>query len=466
MAGLLDWAQSPAGIGLLGAVAGTMAGARRGQPWNTAGRGLAAGLTAYQSANDQIRTNQNDELARRFQEMKMREIEATAAKARDQKAWRAGLPAMMDKAQTKAVQFEPDDPFNEGAATFDMAYGGSNHGQPVGGMMATVTQQGDPAALEQYLLHPDSPYADELMKRQLLPKEQEWDTTPRYDQRGRAFVTSKTGDIRYLNGIAERVDPNKPFRYGDAGEIVPNSAYQKYEFDKAREGATRVSQNVNSTQEREEHKAVGKFFGEAYADIQRAGFAAAENIARAERLGQLLEGVHTGKFAPLGLEVSKAAQAIGFNIDPNVGNKEAAEALANQMALELRNPAGGAGMPGALSDKDREFLKQMIPGIGVTPEGRKKILFTMKQIAKRNQEVARMAREYRKRNGELDDGFYDELFTFSSANPLFETSQNEKAKSNQPRSDYQEYLDAFKRAKTDEQRRAITERARSLGVVR
>lgn len=170
MAGLLDWAQSPAGLGLLGAVAGGFAGARRGTPFNNVGRGLAAGLTSYQAANDQVRAAQNDELNRRYHEMKMREIEQQAAKAREEKAWREGLPAMMDRAKTKAAQFEPDDPFNEGAAAFDTAYGGDNHGQPVGGLMATVTQQGDPAALEQYMLQPGSPYADEMVKRQLFPE--------------------------------------------------------------------------------------------------------------------------------------------------------------------------------------------------------------------------------------------------------------------------------------------------------
>lgn len=167
--GLLDFGQSPAGLGLLGAAAGGLAGARRGTPINNVGRGLVAGLTGYQVANDQIRANQNDDLARRFQEMKMREIEETLAKRRQEKAWREGLPEMIDKAQTKVTQFAPDDPFNEGAAAFDTVYGGPDHGQPAGGMMANV-RQGDPAALEQYLMAPDSPYADEMVKRQLLPE--------------------------------------------------------------------------------------------------------------------------------------------------------------------------------------------------------------------------------------------------------------------------------------------------------
>ena len=43
MAGLLDFFDSPQGFGLLSALATGAANARRGQPWNSLGRGLAGG---------------------------------------------------------------------------------------------------------------------------------------------------------------------------------------------------------------------------------------------------------------------------------------------------------------------------------------------------------------------------------------------------------------------------------------
>jgi len=89
------------------------------------------------------------------------------------------------------------------------------------------------------------------------------------------------------------------------------------------------------------------------------------------------------------------------------------------MALELRNPSGGAGMPGALSDKDREFLVSMTPGIAKTPGGNKLIIDTARKLAKRDQDVARLAREYRQRNGSMNEGFYAELQKYSDANPIF-----------------------------------------------
>ena len=41
-----------------------------------------------------------------------------------------------------------------------------------------------------------------------------------------------------------------------------------------------------------------------------------------------------------------------------------------EFALELRNPSGGAGMPGAMSDADRNFLASIPPSLANTKEGR------------------------------------------------------------------------------------------------
>jgi hypothetical protein len=172
-------------------------------------------------------------------------------------------------------------------------------------------------------------------------------------------------------------------------------------------------------QEKAESKAVGEFFGKTYADIQSAGASATNKINKVERLNTLLDGVQTGKLTPLGVDLASTAASLGFKIDPKLGNKQAADALSKEMALELRNPSGGAGMPGALSNSDREFLMSMTPGLTSDPAGRKLISESMVKLAKRDQDVAKLARDYRKRKGSLDEGFYDELAKFSDANPLF-----------------------------------------------
>ena len=187
--------------------------------------------------------------------------------------------------------------------------------------------------------------------------------------------------------------------------------------DIAKSGASNV--NVNTRQESEESKTVGKGFGEDYITIQKAGQMANGKIARYQRLTQLLDGVNTGKLTPMGTEIASAAQSLGLNIDPNLGNKQAAAALSNEMALSLRNPSGGAGMPGALSDKDREFLTGMVPGIDKTPAGRKLMTDSAIALAKRDVEVSNLARAYRQKHGHIDDGFYSELQQYADSHPLF-----------------------------------------------
>jgi hypothetical protein len=71
MAGLLDWINTPEGAGLLSAVAGGMAGARRGEPVNTIGRGLASGLMGYHSTQDQLLQQQRERVAEQYRQMQM-----------------------------------------------------------------------------------------------------------------------------------------------------------------------------------------------------------------------------------------------------------------------------------------------------------------------------------------------------------------------------------------------------------
>jgi len=141
-------------------------------------------------------------------------------------------------------------------------------------------------------------------------------------------------------------------------------------------------------------------------------------------LDGLLKNVETGKFAETRLSVAKAADDLGMKGLADTFMKardsaEAAQALANEMALELRNPAGGAGMPGAMSDKDREFLASMIPGLTNTADGRKNIVEFRRAMIQRERDVGKLARTYAKENGgRIDEGFFEKLQEFSDRNPI------------------------------------------------
>jgi hypothetical protein len=177
-------------------------------------------------------------------------------------------------------------------------------------------------------------------------------------------------------------------------------------------------------QENEFNKKVGSELGEMYSGLLKAEMNAPATIGKYQRLNSLLSQVNTGKFTGTTVDLKAMAKGLGVDLTAlgvadNVAPAQAARALSNQMALELRNPAGGAGMPGAMSEQDRQFLLQMIPSLENDPSGNEKMIDYRIRLAKREQEVAKMARSYRKKNGKFDEGFFDELKEWSDKNSLF-----------------------------------------------
>lgn len=153
--------------------------------------------------------------------------------------------------------------------------------------------------------------------------------------------------------------------------------------------------------------------------IMNSAFSAPSSIAKYQQLGKLLQDVDGGTLTATGTNIASTMNSLGFKIDKNLPNKEAAASLGNEMALELRSPANGAGMPGALSDKDREFLVGMVPNAGQTTQGRQMLIQSKIAVLQRQQQVATFARNYEKKYGRLDNGFFDQMQAWSNANPLF-----------------------------------------------
>lgn len=382
--GLLDFLKTPEGQGLLSMVAGGMAGARQGQPINSLGRAGIAGLAGYGGALDRQSQMAQQAEAKKLRDLQMQQMQGQMQQQQTNRDVFSRLTAPQVS--------EPVISMNE--------MGLPNVDTP------SVQTPGkfDPIRAVQMGMSPDAVSNFQQIYERTQPKTEVY----------------KPGDVVYKGGkpvMTVPKEPSVPSAIQEYQYAQQDPAFAAYQQSLKRAGATQVPITIG--QEKAEAKKVGEFFGEQYSNIQGAGFTAQRTIDRFNRLGQLLDGVSTGKFADLGLEVAKTAAAAGFNIDPNMPNKEAARALSSEMALQLRNPAGGAGMPGAMSNKDLEFLQQMTPSLATTPEGRKMMIDTATKLAKRDMEIARMARDYRKRKGSLDEGFYEELTAYSSKNPLF-----------------------------------------------
>jgi len=157
----------------------------------------------------------------------------------------------------------------------------------------------------------------------------------------------------------------------------------------------------------------------AMGEMQKAGMQADFKISKYTQLTKLLGDYEGGKLSKSAMDLAQLGNSLGIKIDKNLPNKEAAVALSNEIALSLRNPSGGAGMPGAMSDQDRNFLASMTPQLAQTAEGRRQIATAAVALAQRDKDIARAARKYEAKYGRLDNGFYDQLSNWAAANPLF-----------------------------------------------
>jgi len=174
---------------------------------------------------------------------------------------------------------------------------------------------------------------------------------------------------------------------------------------------------------------IDKWYAERYTEIQDAAIRGRDKLQKMKAIDSSLGDIQTGKFGNTALDIKKGLARVGIQVDlpDEMGAQEVTQALARGMALEARNPSGGAGMPGAMSDADRVYLDSMQPGLEMTPEGRRQLIKVTEKLQKRNEDVATLARNYRlKTGGKLDDNFLYELKQYSETHPLFQEEAENK----------------------------------------
>lgn len=186
-------------------------------------------------------------------------------------------------------------------------------------------------------------------------------------------------------------------------------------------GGAGVTVNNNIGGEKKYDETLGKSLADKYIAIQDGAQQAQSKIATLDGLSQALaQTSYTGWGADTLLGVKRAAKSLGLDVGEDLGPEETARALGNQLALQLRSPSNGAGMPGAMSDKDREFLVASVPGLGKTPEGNRRLIDYMMRVEQRNIDVAKFANQYAQdHGGRIDNDFFTALADWSEKNPLF-----------------------------------------------
>lgn len=126
----------------------------------------------------------------------------------------------------------------------------------------------------------------------------------------------------------------------------------------------------------------------------------------ANLIGELnnLEGIFKianmpeGEFAKGLTAISSGLKTFGVDVDPTVGPAQAANAIANGMALRMRTAGGSNLMPGAMSNFDAAMLQQMAPNLSQTQEGRMMLIQLMKAAAQSQLRISRAAQDFADRN--------------------------------------------------------------------
>lgn len=181
----------------------------------------------------------------------------------------------------------------------------------------------------------------------------------------------------------------------------------------------RTTVNVTNPMETEEQKSLGKARAESFVTLSKAGSAARGKLQQLDAIESLVGNVETSPLTPIGMKAAGYGAAVGLTLDPTLPQKQAADTIVKKMALDARSTADGAGMPGAMSDADREFLLNSVPNLTQTREGRRAVVTVTRRLAKRQQEYATLANQYRKERGTFDEGFEDYARQYFADKPLF-----------------------------------------------
>lgn len=152
---------------------------------------------------------------------------------------------------------------------------------------------------------------------------------------------------------------------------------------------------------------------QAYAELQAGG----GDVNALASLKQRVTGLAQG----LGMDPST------FGLPESAGPGEVINSITNQLALQMRNPSGGAGMPGAMSDADRQYLSQTVPNIDNSPEGFTAKIEIAEKVAQRNAEMSYLWNSGR--YSQTQEGFRQfkkDWADYTKAHPLFSQTTRQK----------------------------------------
>lgn len=198
---------------------------------------------------------------------------------------------------------------------------------------------------------------------------------------------------------------------------LPAGAYQRDTRGKI-SAVTPTGTTINMGAEKAQDATVGKGYGEYQLDLATKGRNAGSTL---NTLALMEQAMNTpGFYSGVGGEGVKRANqflgALGVKDSRAASAAEVFDALSNKVVLDS---LGGSLGPG-ISNTDRDYISRTAPALAQSEQGNRDLIGVARSLAKRQQQVSQLARDYAaKNNGRLDAGFDQALDEFAANNPLF-----------------------------------------------
>ena len=147
--------------------------------------------------------------------------------------------------------------------------------------------------------------------------------------------------------------------------------------------------------EKETGKVSGKALGEEHQNLLQAAESSSQLSMQLDLLKKIYQtpNMPEGELANSIQSVRSGLKSIGIDVGPEVGAADMAQAISGKMALLTRTADGKNLMPGAMSDFEQKILRQLVPSLTGTAEGRAALIDIMQTMAQSRMRFAKEANE-------------------------------------------------------------------------
>ena len=256
-----------------------------------------------------------------------------------------------------------------------------------------------------------------------------------------ANTLASLGDIEGASKFAamqKALSPESTPDIQNYNYAAKNPAFLPYLKQQAEAKATKINNttNVSNVGEREYDKALNKELADTFLGYQKAGRTATGALNTLNYLEALTKNpnFYSGTGGELATSGKQALVSMGITTPDSASPNEAFKALSNKLTLD----AAGGSLGAQISNSDVKFLQAINPNLTSTPEGNREIIGYHRKVYQRQQEAARMARDYAKSHGgRIDAGFDQVVSDYAEKNPLFpqvnQSAPANRASAPQPR---------------------------------